>query len=118
MTDARTAALRASLSTRPRPQQVDPQPKATPVGDVWTRADGYAAVDARSRGMCECRGADRAGCGERAEIHHHIAGRVGADPENPDNLLHLKQSCHERIHNSPATSYANGTMRKRLGATS
>ena len=77
----------------------------------FTQSQGYAAVDRRSGGVCECPD----GCGQRATVHHHIAGQQGIDdPHNPDNLLHLSQLCHERIHGHPEQSYADGTMRKRV----
>lgn len=113
---AQMAALARSMNTTPSPGECEPRLKTVP-DTVWTRADGYAAVDARSGGRCECAGAGKPGCGRAAEIHHHIAGRVGVDPHNPGNLLHLRAACHDRIHANPLTSYAEGTMRKRLGDT-
>ena len=46
--------------------------------EFWTQADGYAVVDARSGGRCECNGIDKPGCGRRAEIHRAASDvRVG-----------------------------------------
>lgn len=80
------------------------------VDDPWNYTDACAEVDRRSGGACEC----GRGCGLRANVHHHIAGRVGTDPHRPSNLLHLADECHRRIHANPRQSYKDGTMRSRL----
>ena len=111
------SVLAGSLGTpRPKPPC---EPQFKPFTDEpWTQADGYAVVDARSGGRCECNGIDKPGCGRRAEIHHHIAGRGGDDPHRPTNLLHLTDECHRRIHAHPKQSYKDGTMRSRLAVES
>jgi len=107
--------LAAALAPRePRPTYVEPRFRQT-VDEPWKQADAYAFVDRRSGGFCECKGADAdAGCGLRANVHHHIAGRGGANPHHPDNLLHLNDAHHRWIHDHPEESYANGTMRRRV----
>ena len=107
------SVLAGSLGTpRPKPPC---EPQLKPFTDEpWSKADGYAVVDARSGGRCECNGIDKPGCGRRAEIHHHIAGRGGDDPHRPTNLLHLTDECHRRIRAHPKQSYKDGTMRSRL----
>lgn len=110
-------ALRNALAPRGPKRNVDPVLKPF-TDEPWTQADGYAVVDARSGGRCECNGPDTAGCGRRAEIHHHIAGRGGNDPHLPTNLLHLADECHRRIHAHPKQSYRDGTMRSRLAVES
>ena len=106
-------ALRRAMS-KPAPKRTVEPILKTVVDDPWTKTDGYAVVDARSGGRCECNGIDKPGCGRRAEIHHHIAGRGGDDPHRPTNLLALADECHRRIHASPRQSYKDGTMRSRL----
>lgn len=103
-------ALRAALAPRPaRTGEVVPLLKQRP-DDPWTYADACEVVDRRSGGRCECPRA----CGLPATVHHHIAGRGGANPHHPDNLLHLAVECHQWIHSHPEESYANGTMRRRV----
>ena len=55
------------------------EPQLKPFTDEpWSKADGYAVVDARSGGRCECNGIDKPGCGRRAEIHRAASDvRVG-----------------------------------------
>lgn len=114
MTPPDPRVLAASIRDRPPPpQHVEPVLKPF-TDEPWDKADAYSVVDARSGGRCECNGIDKPGCGRRAEIHHHIAGRVGTDPHRPSNLLHLADECHRRIHANPRQSYKDGTMRSRL----
>lgn len=81
---------------------------------TWSEDAGYAAVDVRSRGRCE----HPDGCDQRAEVHHHKAGRGGNDPHDPDNLLHLCNDHHLYVHAHPKFSYANGSMVRRNGRVS
>lgn len=46
---------------------------------------------------------------------HHRQGRGGKDPHRLSNLLTVCGGCHDRIHRSPAESYAAGWMVRRLG---
>jgi len=113
---AESASLARALDPKSlERREVEPIVKPV-VAEPWSKADGYAAVDARSGGRCECHGLWRTGCGQPATVHHHIAGRGGPDPHHPDNLLHLADECHRLIHASPEASYAAGTMRRRNGA--
>ena len=102
------SVLAGSLGTpRPKPPC---EPILKPVVDEpWKYADACAEVDLRSGGACEC----GRGCGLRANIHHHIAGRGGANPHHPDNLKHLHDSCHQWAHDHPEQAYELGLMRKR-----
>ena len=103
------SVLAGSLGTpRPKPPC---EPILKPVVDEpWTYADACAEVDRRSGGACEC----GRGCGLRANVHHHVAGRGGANPHHPDNLLHLADSCHRWVHDHPEESYDIGLMRRRV----
>jgi len=103
----RSVLLRA-LSPQPK-RPVDPVFKER-ADDPWKYADACAVVDARSGGGCEC----GRGCGLRANVHHHVAGRGGANPHHPDNLLHLADSCHRWVHDHPEESYDIGLMRRRV----
>lgn len=90
-------------------------PEVTPcfktvVDEPWVYGDACMEVDRRSGGACEC----PRDCGLRANVHHHIAGRGGANPHHPWNLLHLNDACHRDIHDHPERSYAEGTMRRRV----
>lgn len=82
-----------------------------PTDGIWSQADGYAAADARSGGRCE----HPDGCTSTATVHHHIAGRGGANPHSPANLACLCVPCHRLVHQVPAESVANGMMASRLG---
>lgn len=115
MNPSREAALRAALAPR-RPKQIQPVMKPD-VPEPWVKADAYAVVDARSGGRCECQKPMGGQCDARAETHHHIAGRNGPDPHHPDNLLHLNEAHHRRIHAHPRQSCRDGTMRSRLAAS-
>lgn len=115
MTDYRVLA-RSLAGVEPK-KPAEPIPKPF-TDEPWSKIDGYAVVDARSGGRCECNGPDLPGCGRRAEIHHHIAGRVGPDPHRPSNLLALADECHRRIHANPRQSYKDGVMRSRLAVES
>lgn len=114
MNAAGRAALARSFTAGPK---TDAPCLLTPPVAAWSEADGYAAVDARSGGRCECWGLWAEGCERTATVHHHIAGRVGPDPHHPDNLLHLTDECHRLIHASPAQSMRDGTMRSRLAVS-
>jgi len=103
------SVLAGSLGT-PRPKQPC-EPVLKPVVDEpWSYAAACAEVDRRSGGRCEC----PRPCGLRANVHHHISGRGGANPHHPLNLLHLNDACHREIHDHPERSYAEGTMRRRV----
>lgn len=69
------------------------------------------AVYDRSQGLCEAR---TDVCTGRMQAVHHIAGRGGPDPHRLDNLLGCCDPCHRRIHSSPAESYEQGWMRRRV----
>jgi len=83
-------------------------------GEPYTKAEGYAIVDARSKGRCE-HPEHHERCDRWGTEHHHIAGRVGADPHNPGNILLLSLFCHRHTHAEPARSRELGTMGSRLG---
>ena len=106
------AALARSLN--PTAKTVcEPRMKAS-TDTAWTREDGYRAADRRAGGRCECNGIGVPGCGQLAEVHHHIAGRGGPDPHRPSNLLCLTDAHHRSIHAHPRDSYKRGLMRSRL----
>lgn len=98
----------------PRPKTPAPPVLKPVVDEPWRYPDACAEVDTRSGGLCECNGAGRPGCGQIAQVHHHIAGRGGANPHHPDNLLHLTVEHHQAIHANPEDSYEAGTMRRRV----
>lgn len=83
-------------------------------GKPYARTVGYELADVRSRGRCE-HPEHHPLCNGWARVHHHIAGRGGEDPHNPDNLLCLSLDCHALTHDQPARSRELGTMASRLG---
>lgn len=64
-------------------------------------------VAARSLGVCELRGE---GCTRWAEHYHHKALRRHPAANLPEFIAHLCPSCHRRVHDQPAWSYANGWL--------
>lgn len=77
----------------------------------WERekAEGYAAVDKRSGGVCEV-----SGCRRAAENHHHMAGRVGPGVNDPELLKHLCPPCDLRVTTEPEWAKANGLSLDRV----
>ena len=67
------------------------------------------AVTSRSRGNCECGMA----CGLRAEVVHHRLRRSAGGTNQMDNLVHLADACHRRVHENPAWAYENGLLLRR-----
>lgn len=68
-----------------------------------------AVVDAviyRSRYRCEC----SPECTDRAEVLHHRLMRSQGGGHHVDNLLHVSQRHHLRIHANPATAYERGWL--------
>ncbi len=113
MTDPWVAMAR-NLEPRQRvAQQVEPVFRSV-VDEPWKMADTVPVVVARSGGLCECMGIGNEGCGQRGEVFHHIAGRGGANPHHPDNILHATRRCHVDAHDHPERSYERGVMRKRV----
>lgn len=53
------------------------------------------------------------GCDRRAQVVHHKAGRRVPDANRLDRLMSLCHACHEAVHRSPESSYANGWMERR-----
>ena len=62
----------------------------------------YAAVDDRSAGQCETMLAPNVGgiaplrCQRRAVDHHHVVKRSQGGPTDPDHVVALCRTCHER----------------------
>ena len=73
------------------------------------------AVYERAGGLCEVQANWR--CERHGHQVHHIAGRQGPDPHNPDGLLLCCRPCHELIHAQPSLSYENGWMVRRNQTT-
>ena len=65
----------------------------------------------RAEGMCEANAIWA--CERYGHQVHHIAGRGGPDPHNPEGLLLVCAPCHAAIHANPQESYRRGWMKKR-----
>jgi hypothetical protein len=72
-----------------------------------------AEVWMRARGRCEAP-VHADDCTFECQEVHHLAGRVGPDPHNPDNLIGLSSACHRYVHAHPEWAYHYGLMRKRV----
>ena len=68
-------------------------------------------VFSRAEGMCEAQAIWA--CERSGHQVHHIAGRGGRDPHNPEGLLLVCAPCHAYIHANPQLSYERGWLRRR-----
>jgi 5-methylcytosine-specific restriction endonuclease McrA len=66
-------------------------------------------VSARSGGQCEAR---LPICTGTAEAVHHVLRRSQGGGHEPENLLHLCNSCHQWVHANPAKAVEKGLLRR------
>lgn len=80
----------------------------------WLREYRAARIETLARDGYVCR-AQLPGCTRFANEVHHLAGRVGKDANDHDNLISLCASCHRQVTLHEVDVYALGLAKKRLG---
>lgn len=91
-----------------------PLPKVSKKHRRWLREYAGARIEALARDGYLCR-AQLPGCTRFAGEVHHLAGRVGSDANDLEQLLSLCSSCHRQVTEHEVDTYRLGLAKKRVG---